>query len=306
MGMTNTTASMAAFLCAFALVGCGTDPYVGDSPSTKTDTATGTGTGLPTVTTTSTDTGSRTATVTTTMTTEGTATRTSLPTGTYTVTVTTTATMTIVEVVDEPDAGVVTPDAAVPDPSYPNIYIKVSPQRLLDLVVMIDNSPSMAPKVSKLNAGFPQMIAALRDPADGTLPDLRLAIIDSDLGTGCAYSAGSCGPKDPATNSECFGDQSKFRMLKFPVACTFNDGAQFLEYNRGAAVNYTGDISTVFACLAGNTGTMGCGFEHQLQAFEFALAIEGVGNEEQQAASSGAMPSSASFSSPTRTIAPGP
>jgi hypothetical protein len=46
-------------------------------------------------------------------------------------------------------------------------------------------------------------------------------------------------------------------------------------------VNYTGDIETVFSCLAGNLGTLGCGLEHQLQAFEFALVADGVGNTSQ-------------------------
>jgi hypothetical protein len=165
-----------------------------------------------------------------------------------------------------------------------DIYISVSPQRLLDLVFMVDNSPSMAPKVTKMNAQFPRLIEALRDPNDDTLPDLRVAVISSDLGTGCAYGSGSCGPKDPATGQGCWGDQGKFQMLKSPTACTFNDGAQFLEYKAGAAVNYSGDINNVFACLASNLGTLGCGEEHVLQAFEFALAAKGVGTEEQQAA----------------------
>ena len=39
----------------------------------------------------------------------------------------------------------------------------------------------------------------------------------------------------------------------------------------------------MFACLASNLGTLGCGEEHQLQAYEFALAAKGVGNEKQQA-----------------------
>jgi hypothetical protein len=47
-------------------------------------------------------------------------------------------------------------------------------------------------------------------------------------------------------------------------------------------VNYTGDISSVFSCLTSNLGTLGCGEEHQLQAFEFALAAHGIGNDQQQ------------------------
>jgi hypothetical protein len=39
------------------------------------------------------------------------------------------------------------------------------------------------------------LIAALKHPSDGSLPDLRIANIDSDLGTGDAYPDGSCGPK---------------------------------------------------------------------------------------------------------------
>ena len=155
--------------------------------------------------------------------------------------------------------------------------------RQLDLVVMVDNSPSMAPKVTKMNAQFPKLIAALKNPNDGTFPDLRVAIIDSDLGTGNAYSSGSCGPKTLADGTvSLYGDMGQFQMLTSPTACTFNAGAQYLEYKSGVAVNYTGDISTVFGCLAGNVGTSGCGMEHQLQAFEFALAARGIGNETQQ------------------------
>jgi hypothetical protein len=165
-----------------------------------------------------------------------------------------------------------------------DIYISVAPNRLLDLVFMVDNSPSMAPKVAKMNAQFPKLIAALVDPNDGTLPDLRVAVIDSDLGTGGAYSSGSCGPKTlPDGTVSQLGDLGRFQMIDTPLDCTFNDGATFLEYKSGQPVNYTGDINNVFACLASNLGTLGCGEEHQIQAYEFALAARGVGNEKQQA-----------------------
>jgi hypothetical protein len=185
------------------------------------------------------------------------------------------------------DAADVGPDVdpyASTDPNVPDIYINVAPNRLLDVVVMIDNSPSMAPKITKMNAQFPKLIAALRDPNDGTLPDLRVAIIDSDLGTNGAYApGGSCSEKTlPDGTVSKFGDLGRFQMLSSPTACTFNAGDLYLEYKAGAAVNYTGDINTVFACLAGNVGTRGCGEEHQLQAFEFALAAKQIGNDEQQ------------------------
>jgi hypothetical protein len=163
-------------------------------------------------------------------------------------------------------------------------YVSLAPVRQLDLVTMVDNSTTMAPKIAKLNTAFPRLIEALKDPADGTLPDLRVAIIDSDLGTGGAYASGPCGPKTlPDGTMSQLGDLGRFQMLAQPAACTFNAGATFLEYWSGQPLNYAGDISTVFSCLTGNLGTAGCGEEHQLQAFEFALAARGVGNEEQQA-----------------------
>jgi hypothetical protein len=158
-----------------------------------------------------------------------------------------------------------------------------SGNRQLDLVVMIDNSASMAPKQAKLKAQFPKLIAALADPSTGLLPDLRVALIDSDLGTGGAYRSGTCGPKtllDGTTS--VFGDMGRFQMIDAQSCGVTGADALWLEYSKGQAVNYAGDINTVFTCLAGKLGTLGCGMEHQLQALDFALAAKGTGNETQQ------------------------
>jgi hypothetical protein len=175
---------------------------------------------------------------------------------------------------------------AQPDPApeqQTNIYITVKPNRMLDLVFMVDNSPSMAPKQKKMNDQFPKLIEALRDPTDQTLPDLRVAIIDSDLGTGGAYPNGSCGPKTlPDGTVSNYGDLGKFQMIGATKCGVKSSDALFLEYKDNAPVNFTGNINDVFACLAGNLGTLGCGEEHQLQAFEFALAAKKIGNDGQQ------------------------
>ncbi len=161
-------------------------------------------------------------------------------------------------------------------------YISLAPIRQIDLVTMVDNSPGMAPKIAKLNAQFPTLIAALRDPTDGTLPDLRVAIIDSDLGTGGAYNDGlSCAP-NTENGGSAWGDSGKFMMVGATGCGVNSPDAKWLEYTNGQAVNYTGDINQVFACLATNLGVQGCGEEHQLQAFEWALAAKGVGNDDQQ------------------------
>ncbi len=167
--------------------------------------------------------------------------------------------------------------STVPVGQQTDIYIAVAPRRLLDLVFMIDNSPSMAPKQDKLKAQFPKLIAALKDPNDGTLPDLRVAIIDSDLGTGGAYQSGSCGPKTlpDGTNSN-YGDMGQFQMIGATACGVTKPDATYLETQGNTGINFNGDINSVFTCLAGNLGTVGCGEEHQLQAFEFAFLVSNI------------------------------
>jgi hypothetical protein len=151
--------------------------------------------------------------------------------------------------------------------------ISLTPVRKLDLVFMIDNSPGMAAKVTKMTARFPELLSALKDPTDGTYPDLRVAIIDSDLGTGGQYSAGSCGPNG-SNGDSLFGDLGNFQM-RGASSCGVTSDLPWLEYSKGQAVNYSSvkDISQVFACLTANLGEVGCGEEHALQAFEFALLL---------------------------------
>ena len=162
-------------------------------------------------------------------------------------------------------------------------FLDLNPARLLDLVFMIDNSPSMAPKQQKLRENFPRLITVLKNPTDGSLPDLRVAIIDSDLGTGGAYASGACGPKTLSDgSSSSYGDLGRFQMIGARACGVTGNGSLWLEYAQGMPVNFSGDISTVFACLAGNLGTLGCGDEHQLQAFEYALVTKGIGNGGQQ------------------------
>ncbi|MBN2575268.1 MAG: hypothetical protein JXP73_11955 [Deltaproteobacteria bacterium] len=169
-----------------------------------------------------------------------------------------------------------------------DVYLPATARRQLDMLFMIDNSPGMSGKVSKMNAQFPKLLAALKDPVDAALPDLRIALISSDLGTGGGFRYGACAPTTlpDGTVSFGYGDLGRFQMRTSPEACTFDAGALFLEYKNGAPVNYPAgvDINGVFACLASNLGELGCGEEHQLQAFEFALVARGVGNEEQQQA----------------------
>jgi hypothetical protein len=154
-----------------------------------------------------------------------------------------------------------------------DMSISLPSRRQLDLVFMIDDSPSMAPKVRKLAQQFPKLVQSLKDPSDGLYPDLRVAIIDSDLGTGGAYASGACG----LGTGPGFGDLGDFQM-RGAAGCGVSADALWLDYAYGRAVNFDRalDIGQVFGCLAGNLGAAGCGQEHQLQALELALAAPGL------------------------------
>lgn len=181
--------------------------------------------------------------------------------------------------------GSTTPIAAKPTGTGETTVAFVSQSRnpQLDIVAMIDNTATMAPKVAKFTAQFPKFLEALRSPTDGTLPDLHLAILDSDLGTGGVSASGPCGPKLVGGGTQSlYGDMGRFQMLTTPTACTVAPGATFLETRAGLPLNFTGDTSTAFSCLVGNLGTSGCGYAHQLQAFEFGLVAGGIGNDAQR------------------------
>jgi hypothetical protein len=178
------------------------------------------------------------------------------------------------------DAG---PSTTVDAGASPDTPMVPPSSRKLDLVFVIDNSPSMGPKIAKLQSQFPSLIESLQDPTQGIgLPDLRVGIIDSDLGTMSAYSSTNCSPNDSNGNS-IFGDQGKFQMRDASKCGVTDSKALWLEYAQGAGTNFTGPIGAVFACLAGNLGTIGCGIEHTLQAAEFALVADGLGNQAQRA-----------------------
>lgn len=138
-----------------------------------------------------------------------------------------------------------------------DILVAVNPIRMLDIIFMVDNSPSMDPKQTALAAAFPQMIDELKKLPDG-LPDVHIAVVSSDLGAGKTSLPGNC--------SRVQGDKGLFQVRP---GCGVKDGALWIESSNGNT-NFTGDISTVFGCMA-TLGTSGCGYEHQLKSVAVAL-----------------------------------
>ena len=155
------------------------------------------------------------------------------------------------------DAGATVPTAQCPAGSEPRV-VQVDTPVKLDLLFMIDDSPSMQEEQANLARNFPRLIDELKKLPTG-FPDLHLGVVSSDLGAGTSAACGST-----------VGDRA---VLQVRPGCGLDpkNGRYLVSENGGTSNNFDGDLSDVFACLA-ELGTQGCGFEHQLQAVRLALS----------------------------------
>jgi len=146
-----------------------------------------------------------------------------------------------------------------------------SVNRKLDLLFMVDDSPSMAPLQTKLSQQLGHFIDALAEPTTGRLPDLHVAVVSSSFGGGAWSNVNQC-----QSGHHPGDDGGKF--LQGPGgarhgACTMlHAGQTFLANGDGSSssANYDGDIRDAFKCMA-LLGDDGCGFESQFQSVYYAL-----------------------------------
>ncbi len=127
--------------------------------------------------------------------------------------------------------------------------------REVDLLFVIDNSPTMAGKQRLLAAAMPALVDELQK-APGGLPSLHVGFVTSDVGAGTLISA-HCKPG---------GDRGR---LIFRPGCGSDRDGPFVRAGQGAS-NVTDDLATTLACLS-DLGAEGCGYEHHLQAARVAL-----------------------------------
>jgi hypothetical protein len=133
--------------------------------------------------------------------------------------------------------------------------------RDVDILFVIDNSPSMQEEQDNLRRNFPVLMEVLKK-LPGGLPNLQIGVITSDLGAGTNFpSAGACG--------RLGGDRGTFQTKP---ECGLDANSRFIaSFQNGTQTNFgPRDISQVFSCMA-NVGARGCGYEHQLQATRVAL-----------------------------------
>jgi hypothetical protein len=165
------------------------------------------------------------------------------------------------------DAALTVATTACPPGQSPRTKELGQPVKL-DLLFLVDDSPSMAEEQANLARNFPRLIAALTKMPDG-FPDLHLGVVSSDLGAGLLGSGGACTQM-----------QGKGGLLQVPDGCGIDAsrGRFLFAPAVGSPGNYRGDLADAFACLA-RLGTTGCGFEHQLEAVRLALSGFVSGNQ---------------------------
>lgn len=155
----------------------------------------------------------------------------------------------------------------------PNLMVRdetidVTRRDQVDILFMIDDSLSMAPKQAALQASFPELVTRIQKLASAGAPaSFHIGVVDSDLGAG---SFAGCRPD---------GDGGRLRTAAapsasgLPAACvgfTLPDGYIDVDSASGQTNLGSVDIATAFTCLA-SVGDWGCGFEHQLESVYRAL-----------------------------------
>lgn len=143
------------------------------------------------------------------------------------------------------------------------------PNPNLDILFVVDNSPSMLDKQESLRASFPLLIDQLAS-LQGGLPSVHIGVVTTDMGT--TPTSGGNGPGIGAGPGSCTaaGDDG---VLVHDVVPELG-GAYFVSDIKNAdgtrTRNYTGELRDVFAALA-NVQANGCGFEQPLHAMRRAL-----------------------------------
>jgi len=157
-----------------------------------------------------------------------------------------------------------------------SVRVEQSVKNKVDLLFLIDNSPSMAPKQNELVKRFPTLIKALDNfAAQGNPASYHIGVVNSDLGSGpYNLTQGQCHPG---------GDGAKLQVtpaagavLPAGLSCAnfaLSGGVRYIDYNQLTGTNNImgePDVASAFSCMAA-VGEAGCGFEHQLEASYRAL-----------------------------------
>lgn len=129
----------------------------------------------------------------------------------------------------------------------------------LDLLFVIDSSPSMKQEQDLLAANFNSFITVLQGQFPGGLPSLHLGVITPDLGTQGGTLISNC---TAAGDGGVMRGPGQERFLR----------DVFSSESAERSKNYSGSLQEAFRAMA-TVGTGGCGFEAHLGALDKALRL---------------------------------
>jgi hypothetical protein len=161
-----------------------------------------------------------------------------------------------------------------PNLSVRNDSIQLVRRDQVDILFMIDNSPSMAPKQAQLRSNFPELVTRIQNLAtNGAAASFHIGIIDSDLGAGpYTLNQGQCHPGGNGGRLHTAADPGAANVPDACAAFHLDPIEPFITYESATGATNLGsvDLATAFTCLSA-VGEGGCGFEHQLESVDRAL-----------------------------------
>jgi len=149
--------------------------------------------------------------------------------------------------------------------------IPVNINRNVDLLFVIDDSPSMADKQKNLADNFPNFINVL-NTIQGGLPDVHIGVVTSDVGTKGSLDSAPGAAIGQIGNGGCSGTgkSGDLQVSGAPLAAGNKYISDIKQTDGSRQTNYTGQLSAVFGQMA-KVGAGGCGFEQHLEAMKRAL-----------------------------------
>ena len=147
--------------------------------------------------------------------------------------------------------------------------VPVTANRDIDLLFVVDNSPSTLDKQTNLKNAFP-VVHQRAQPAQGGLPNVHLGVVTPDLGTqGRRRCDARTWHRQRAwlVQRQRQGGQPADQRLEVDQRRVHRD----IKNTDGTrTMNYSGTLANAFSAMA-SVGAAGCGFEQPLQAAKNAL-----------------------------------
>jgi hypothetical protein len=155
-----------------------------------------------------------------------------------------------------------------PDNRQTVVELAATANRDLDLLFVVDDSPSMLDKQNNLTANFPSFLDRLQ-AVPGGLPNLHVGVVTTDMGTKASGSP-TPGPAIGQVGQGGCSGTGKGGALQIGAAQVTGRFLQDVEAPGGRMRNYTGSLAEAFSAMA-SAGAGGCGFEQPLAAMRAAL-----------------------------------